>query len=125
LTALKSSCLTPLPLSYIKGKGVKQDDFKTLKFYQKACGLNDGSGCSQLGLMYEKGIILFNTLAFSIHKSKKRAATARIQITRLLEKLECFETLKFYQKACGLNDGSGCSQLGLMYEKGKGVKQKT
>jgi TPR repeat protein len=65
---------------YKEGKGVKQDDFKTLKFYQKACGLNDGSGCS---------IILFNTLAFSIHKSKKRAATARIQITRLLEKLEC------------------------------------
>ena len=38
-----------------KGKGVKQDDFKALKFYQKACGLNFSGGCSQLGLMYEKG----------------------------------------------------------------------
>ena len=44
-----------LGLSYEKGKGVKQDDFKALKFYQKACDLNDGSGCSQLGFMYEKG----------------------------------------------------------------------
>jgi TPR repeat protein len=48
LSALKSSCLTPLPFSY-------EDDFKALKFFQKACDLNDGSGCSNLGLMYEKG----------------------------------------------------------------------
>jgi TPR repeat protein len=25
---------------YEEGKGVKQDDFKALKFYQKACDLN-------------------------------------------------------------------------------------
>jgi TPR repeat protein len=31
--------------------------------------------------------------------------------------------LKFYQKACDLNLGVSCSQLGLMYEEGKGVKQ--
>jgi TPR repeat protein len=71
-------------------------------------------------------VILFNAFAFFIHKSKKRATTARIQITRLLVKLECLEiilALKFYQKACDLNNGSGCSNLGLMYEKGKGVKQ--
>jgi hypothetical protein len=76
--------------------------------------------------------------AFFIHKSKIRATTAIIQITRLLEKLDCFEiilfnadvkqddfkALKFYQKACDLNDGSGCSNLGFMHYKGKGVKQK-
>jgi TPR repeat protein len=55
---LKSSCLTPLPFSYEsprleqpppefksqyeKGKGVKQDDLKALKFFQKACDLNYG-----------------------------------------------------------------------------------
>jgi TPR repeat protein len=38
-----------------KGKGVKQDDFKALKFYQKACDLNYGGGCSNLGFMYEEG----------------------------------------------------------------------
>jgi hypothetical protein len=113
---LKSSCLTPLPslyesgLSYEEGKGVKQDDFKAVKFYQKAC-------------------------------NKKRATTARIQITRLLEKLDYleiilfnalasaihnhdnFKVVKFYQKACDLNYGSGCYFLGLMYGKGKGVRK--
>jgi TPR repeat protein len=46
LNALKSSCLTPLPF---------QDDLKALKFSQKACGLNDGSGCFNLGLSYKEG----------------------------------------------------------------------
>jgi hypothetical protein len=41
-----------LGLSYEKGKGVKQDDFKALKFYQKSCDLNDGNGCFNLGLSY-------------------------------------------------------------------------
>jgi TPR repeat protein len=50
-----------LGLMYEKGKGVKQDDFKALKFYQKACDLNFSGGCSNLGLM-----------------SKKRATTAII-----------------------------------------------
>jgi TPR repeat protein len=31
---------------YEEGKGVKQDDFKALKFYQKACDLNSSRGCS-------------------------------------------------------------------------------
>jgi TPR repeat protein len=64
-------------------------------------------------------IILFNAFAFFIHKSKKRATTARIQITRLFNlglsyeegkgvKQDDFKALKFFQKACDLNDSSGC-----------------
>ena len=40
---------------YKKGKGVKQDDFKAFKFSQKACDLNSGSGCFNLGLSYKEG----------------------------------------------------------------------
>ena len=63
---------------YEEGKGVKQDDFKALKFFQKACGLNSGSGCSQLGYLYGKG------------KGVKQ---------------DDFKALKFFQKACDLNFG--------------------
>jgi hypothetical protein len=67
---------------------------------------------------------LFNAFAFFIRKSKIKATIAIIQITRLLVKLEYdFKALKFYQKACGLNAGNGCSNLGFMYKEGKGVKQ--
>ena len=60
---------------YEEGKGVKQDDSKALKFYQKACDLNNGTGCSDLGFMYKEG------------KGVKQ---------------DNFKALKFYQKACGL-----------------------
>jgi hypothetical protein len=71
LTALKLSCY--LGFKYVIGKDVKQDDFKALKFYQKACGLNDGTGCFNLGFMYKEG------------KGVKQ---------------DNFKALKFYQKAC-------------------------
>ena len=74
---------------YKEDKGVKQDDFKAVKFYQKACGLNDGTGCFNLGFMYKEG------------KGVKQ---------------DNFKALKFYQKACDLNYGGGCSNLGFMYE---------
>ncbi len=66
---------------YKKGKGVKQDDFKAFKFYQKACGLNAGSGCSLLGLMHDKG------------KGVKKSNT---------------KALKYYSKACDLELALGC-----------------
>jgi TPR repeat protein len=59
-----------LGFMYKEGKGVKQDNFKALKFYQKACGLNDELECLE--------IILFNAFAFFIHKSKIRATSAII-----------------------------------------------
>jgi TPR repeat protein len=37
----------------LAGDGGESDDFKAVKFYQKACDLNDGNGCSNLGFMYE------------------------------------------------------------------------
>jgi hypothetical protein len=78
----KINTCSNLGLSYEEGKGVKQDDFKALKFYQKACDLNDGSGCSLLGFMYEEG-------------KGVKPTTARIQTTRLLVKLECLEIILF------------------------------
>ena len=66
---------------HYKGKGVKQDDFKALKFYQKACDLNFSGGCSNLGLMYEKGK--------GVRKSNTKA-------------------LKYYGKACDLELALGC-----------------
>ena len=40
-----------LGFKYITGKDVKQDDFKALKFYQKACDLNYSNHCHNLNHM--------------------------------------------------------------------------
>ena len=70
-----------LGFKYITGKDVKQDDFKAVKFFQKACDLNSGDGCSFLGLMYGKGK--------GVRKSNTKA-------------------LKYYGKACDLELALGC-----------------
>jgi uncharacterized protein YhhL (DUF1145 family) len=56
-----------------------------------------GSGKAAQGAGLPAGlfITLSNALAFFIHKSKIRATTAKIQITRLLVKLERLEIILF------------------------------
>jgi TPR repeat protein len=38
-------------------------------------------------------------------------------------KKDYFKELKNFQKSCELNSGNGCSNLGLMYAEGNGIKQ--
>jgi len=44
-----------LGIMYHEGEGVKQDDFKAVKYYTKACDGGDAWGCGVLGIMYEYG----------------------------------------------------------------------
>jgi TPR repeat protein len=37
------------------GTGAEKSNFKAVKFYQKACDLNDSNGCFNLGVMYKDG----------------------------------------------------------------------
>ncbi len=57
------------------GSGVKQSDFEAVKYYRKACTLEEGLGCSNLGFMYENGSGV---------------------------KQSVFEAVKYYRKACTL-----------------------
>jgi hypothetical protein len=64
-----------LGLMYEEGKGVKQDDLKALKFYQK-----------QITRLLVKldclEIILFNAIASVIHKSKLKAVSKHSSFTK-------------------------------------------
>jgi TPR repeat protein len=112
---------------------VKQDDFKAVKFYQKACDLNSGDGCSFLGLMYGKGkgIKQQPLPSFKPHTFWKNLSALKSSCLTPLPfsyiskgvKQDDFKALKFYQKACDLNLGVSCFQLGFMYDRGNGVKQ--
>jgi TPR repeat protein len=76
---LESSCLTPLPFSYISPR--LEQPLPSFKSHEKACGLNNGTGCFNLGLMYEEGR--------GVRKSNTKA-------------------LKYYGKACDLELALGC-----------------
>ncbi len=66
----------------------KQDFSKARKYFEKACGLNNGRGCNNLGDLYQNGQ--------GVEKDLTKAAY-------------------LYSKACELKDGWGCSFLGGLY----------
>ncbi len=74
----------------------KQDFSKARKYFEKACDLNNGRGCSNLGVLYQNG--------------------------QGVEK-DLIKATYFYSKACELNNGDGCGALGGLYYNGDGVKQ--
>ncbi|GAA7237767.1 hypothetical protein Kyoto89A_01170 [Helicobacter pylori] len=74
----------------------KQDFSKARKYFEKACDLNNGGGCSGLGFLYGSGK--------GVEKDLTKAAY-------------------FYSKACELKEGDGCGALGALYYNGDGVKQ--
>ncbi|GAA8862685.1 hypothetical protein HpRN3_06010 [Helicobacter pylori] len=66
----------------------KQDFSKARKYFERACGLNNGGGCSNLGVLYQNGQ--------GVEKDLTKAA-------------------QFCSKACDLNNNKGCFNLGALY----------
>ncbi len=74
----------------------KQDFSKARKYFERACGLNNGRGCGGLGFLYGSGE--------GVKQDSKKAAY-------------------FFSKACDLNNSWGCDNLGMSYEYGQGVEE--
>ena len=81
-------------VGYVYGKAENYQ--QAIKYYKKACELNDEIGCSQLAISYDRGQGVKQNFA---------------------------EAFKFYKKACDLNKTLACFAVGIMYDEGKGVKQ--
>ena len=78
-------------LAYDEGVGVRQDKFKAVELYTKACDGGNASGCLNLGVMYSNGE--------GVKLDKKRA-------------------LALYGKACDLKGERGCKNYAIL--KGQG-----
>ncbi|GAA8323806.1 hypothetical protein HpBT193_05340 [Helicobacter pylori] len=65
----------------------KQDFSKAKGYFEKACDLNDGGGCSNLGVLYQNGQ--------GVEKNLTKAA-------------------QFYSKACKLGNQKACEMLKLL-----------
>ncbi|GAA9601137.1 hypothetical protein UBN86_14680 [Helicobacter pylori] len=74
----------------------KQDFSKARKYFEKACDLNNGRGCNDLGELYYNGE--------DVEKNSIKAT-------------------QFYSKACDLDNGLGCGALGVLYYNGQGVEK--
>ena len=87
---LLSGCATPSPTGGVTGSNLETR-------LKKACDLNNGEACNNLGTIYMIGL---GGTKKDYHKS-----------------------IKYHRKACNLNDGAGCAGLGSKYEHGWGVKK--
>ncbi|MDU9719021.1 tetratricopeptide repeat protein [Helicobacter pylori] len=85
---------TPKELFDLGVKSIEAKDYiQAKKYFEKACGLNNGGGCGALGDLYD-----------GVEKNLIKAA-------------------QLYTKACDLKEGMGCGNLGVLYYDGDGVKR--
>lgn len=91
---LKSGeCYNNLAIMYVYGKGVKKDLFKAKALLEKSCNLKESIGCTSLGNLY------------------------------YTESLDYIKAIKYYKKACFLDSGQACYNLGVFYANGDGINQ--
>ena len=79
---------------YANGEGIRQDSFKAVELYQKACDGGNATGCVNLGVLYRKGE--------GVRKDDSKA-------------------LNLFGKACDLKDELGCKNFAIL--KTIGAKQ--
>ena len=70
-----------LGMLYVKGDGVKEDNFQAVALFRKACDGGNALGCANLGIMYEYGAGVRQDNA---------------------------EALKYFGKVCDLKEQVGC-----------------
>ena len=73
--------------SYIKGKGVKQDEQKGFNFIHKACEMGEALACENEGIAYYNG--------YGVRTNESKAKY-------------------YFGKACDLGNQSGCEQYKIL-----------
>lgn len=119
-------------LDYQEGTDtIKEDENKSLKYYEKGCELDNAISCGNLGFYYSKKNKNRNLEKASSYYKKACELGYGISCTSVGEfyssKDELGEDLSmaniYFEKACQLKEPIGCSRLGYNYEFGIGVTQ--
>ena len=122
------SCIK-LGMMYQYGKGIKKDIYQATKYYHKACGTIEGSGCSMLGeleLNRPKGSIVQALLYFDKGCKKGDASSctkyAYYHQSNTYTQQNLPLAMNAYRQACK-HDKVECVALADIYNKGQlGVK---
>ena len=113
---------------YCKAKNYQQ----ALKYYKKACELNNETGCFNLAGLYYKGQGTKQNFAEAFKFTKKACdlnfMDACYNAGVLYDngkgiRRDFVNARKYYEKACEANVADACNNLGVLYDNGQGVKQ--
>ncbi len=111
-----------LGLLYAYGKGVNQD-------YAKAKELLDKTGCDGSQIEMCKELKLLCDSNQGVKKDQHSSNNVVKNLNAFAKGMKAYENndfrkaKKFWSKACDTKNASGCYNLGLLYEKGQGVRQ--
>ncbi len=117
--------------------GVKSSEAKDYiqakKYFEKACGLNNGGGCFSLGILYTnkdfgeknyKKALALMTKGCELNYALGCGFLGNLYINNgPMVKKDLRKATQYYSKACELNLGVSCSLLGSLYQNGNGVKK--
>jgi TPR repeat protein len=125
----RASCQTLGRLYQDGSAGVAKDPARARALFEKACGLDHGSGCSDLGI-----VLMTDEAA----KDPPKAAQSFERACKLGEANGCFnlanlyyegagvtadkaKAFSLYEQACNAGKAAGCINLGAAYDDGEGV----
>ena len=111
---------------------IAQNYQQALKYYKKACELNDGFGCGGLATLYLQGQGVEQDFAEAFKFNKKACDlnsmgacyNIGVHYTEGQGVMQDFvNAKKYHEKACNKNFAWACNNLGALYIDGRGVKQ--
>ena len=105
---------------------------QAIKYYEKACGLNDKRGCGRLAIFYYSGqgveknfnkAFKFSKKACDLNSANDCHNVASSYYKGEGVKQDFANAAKYLKKACDANHASACNNLGSLYGEGRGVQQ--
>ena len=123
----KESC-NNIGRAYFVAKNYQQ----ALKYFKKACELNDKFGCANLANLYYQGQGVKQNFAKAFKLYKKACDLNYMVACHNAGFMynegqgvgqDFVNAKKYYEKACDANDAMACNNLGVLYVEGRGVKQ--
>ena len=105
---------------------------QALKYYKKACELNNEFGCANLANLYYQGQGVKQDFAKAFKLYKKACDLNYMVACHNAGFMynegqgvgqDFVNAKKYYEKACDANDAMACNNLGVLYVEGRGVKQ--
>ena len=111
---------------------IAQNYQQALKYYKKACELNDKFGCNDLATLYYQGQGVKQNFTETFKFAKKACelnymnACYNVGVYYVEGKgvrQDFVNARKYYEKACNANEAMACNNLSVLYANGQGVKQ--
>ncbi len=105
----------------------KQDFSKARKYFEKACDLKYGGGCSNLGVLYQNGQgvekDLIKVAYFYTKACDLKDGSGCFNLGELYLEKDSKKAVALFEKSCDLNISRGCGALGVLYYNGQGVEK--